>query len=195
MSLIIIAALAAGVAALRFAWACEGNLRPVAIIVGWGLIAAGLAGWAARFADSGLAIATATVIAAAYVFLGASALRARREQTRVRSKGARASLRAPSPQADSGASRKHGAFKKGATFMLAGPVAGVAATMFSLSSMKLAQAFGAGEADAIVTAYVAFPLFWAACAAYAVIDRRLTRKAPVIAAAMGLSALHLALST
>ena len=192
--IIIIGALAAGVAALWAAWGRDDARRAPLLLAGWGLIAAGLAAWTARYADSGFAIAAASVIALAYLFLAVSARRARRLRKSKAAKEARSSSRGATPDRDdaSRASRKR-YLKNGATFLLAGPLSGIAALLLGLSAMKIAQSLGANQADAIVTAYVAVPLLWAGCAAYAVIDDTLKRKAPVLAALSGVSALHLAL--
>ena len=195
--IIIIGALAAGVAALWAAWGRDDARRALLLLAGWGLIAAGLAAWTARYADSGFAIAAASVIALAYLFLAVSARRARRLRKDGKGgapKGTRAPSRGAPPDRDDAlrASWKR-YLENGATCLLAGPLSGIAALLLGLSAMKIAQSLGANQADAIVTAYVAVPLLWAGCAAYAVIDDTLKRKAPVLAALSGVSALHLAL--
>ena len=191
---IIIGALAAGVAALWAAWGRYNARRAPLLLAGWGLVAAGLAAWTARYADSGFAIAAATVIALAYLFLGLNARRAHRLSKRNTQKGARAASRSAVLERNDTAHASRKRFlKNGATFLLAGPLSGIAALLLGLSAMKLAQSLGAGEADAIVTAYVAVPLLWVGCTVYAVIDDKLKRTAPVLAALSGVSAIHLAL--
>ncbi|MEM8771317.1 MAG: hypothetical protein AAGD92_06690 [Pseudomonadota bacterium] len=180
------------------AWRRDGPMRPYFIVAGWSLIASGIWFWAARFADSGVAIAVAVVICAAYVFLAYNAFRARHNSTLKQSRTsllgdvqAKSSTKKSWSKKSANAKQAMQYARNAIVILLAGPVAGVAAALAGVSAMKIIRSLGGTEADSIVAAYMLVPSLWAGAAAYMTIEKKLNRKAPVLLSLAALSAAHL----
>lgn len=181
---------AAGVVLLRLAWGRKTGNRGYLIAGGWLLVTSALYFWGNNGGDRGVAIGVAAIIAIAFAVL---AIRAQSAFAQRQKKPAR------TPAATQNQDRRKigatvGVYtKRVSTFLLAAPLGGAVALLASLSIYKLLKSTNAHEADAITLVFFLAPLLWAAIAAYAVIDKRMLRKAPVIFGAAALSAVHLSM--
>ncbi|MEE4211376.1 MAG: hypothetical protein V2I43_19160 [Parvularcula sp.] len=174
-----------GVAGCWLAW--RGKVGDPRLVSGvsWVALIVAVIGWTARFRDSGAAIALVTVMIAALVCLGLVALNQRKSPGR----------RERERRAGSSNERKRPGWATGLAFLAAGPLSGVAALMIGLSSSRAAKVSGWTEADAIVLAYAAVPIVWAALATYVATPNQAWRKFGVLTASAGLPLIHLIASS
>lgn len=163
----------AGVLVLRYTWGRKGARSRMEVSVGWGLIAVSFVPWImASTGDWGAALALAAFMTVGVGFITYAALR----------QPAGRKARAPREARYSTPEKNPINWKAGGrrvfTFLLAGPIAGVAALTLSL---WLYGAMAHSEPTLRVFAILfAFPLIWAALSIFATYDMPVIKRGGIV---------------
>lgn len=177
-----------GVFLLWRSWAKRREPHAVHLVAGWASLLAALTIWGIAGGDRGAAVGVAAAVVAACAALALSAGAAYGAR---RLAPARAAARVAS------AAERRASFplyaRRGAVFLLAGPLAGGAALLLTLFFFRLMKTSVMTEPDRIAAALLLAPTLWAGLAVYAVMDERLWRRSAVVVGAAALGAAGLAL--
>jgi len=163
----------AGVLVLRYTWGKKGGRSGMEVTIGWGLIAASFVPWVrASTGDWGAALALSAFMTIGVGFITYAALRQPAGRKARAPREARYSMPEKSP-----INWKAGG-RRVFTFLLAGPLSGVAALTLSL---WLYGAMAGGEPTLRVFAILfAFPFIWAALSIFATYDMPVIKRGGIV---------------
>ncbi|WP_262690734.1 hypothetical protein [Kordiimonas aestuarii] len=164
----------AGVMVLRYTWGKKGARSRAEVSAGWGLIAASFVPWVmASTPDWGSALAICLFMIIGVVLMGYAAAR----QPEGRKARAGRAERAAAP-ASAVPFNWPITGRRVFTFLLAGPIAGVAALYLCL---WLYGAMGGGaSAGQLMAVLFAFPLLWAVLSVFATYDMPVVRRGGIV---------------